>query len=186
MAEQKTIKMINGIDTEVMRSVMQSVQEDPSMARSNLRIRNKWINGSHNRSTISDFHAAGQDNPHEKPFVADADEPPLLAGKDKAAGPMEYLLHALAACLTSTLVYQAALRGIEIQEIESHLDGDLDVRGFTGLSDDVRKGYESIRVTFKIKTDEEDMEKLKELAKFSAVLDAVSNATPVDIQVQKK
>ncbi|MHC4173673.1 MAG: OsmC family protein [Planctomycetota bacterium] len=186
MAEQQTIKIVNGVDTEVLQNLIESVQGDPSLAKSNLRIDNKWVKGGHNQSTISDFYGAGQDISHEQTFVLDADEPPILAGEDKGASPMECLLHALAGCLTTTLVYHAAVRGIEIQEIESRLEGDLDIRGFMGLSEDVRKGFENIRVTFKVKTDEENIEKLKELTKFSAVFDAVSNTTPVDIQVEKK
>ena len=186
MAEQKTIKVMNGVDREVLQKLIESVQEDPALAKSRLRVNNKWVKGGHNRSTISDFYGAGQENLHEQTFVVDADEPALLAGQDKGASPMEYLLHALGACLTSALVYHAAMRGIEIQEIESHLEGDLDVRGFMGLSEDVRKGFENIRVSFKVRADEENIEKLKELAKFSAVLDAVSNSTPVSIEVQQK
>lgn len=186
MAEQKTMKIVNGVDSEVLQNLIEFVQRDPSLARSNLRINNKWIKGGHNQSTVTDFYGAGQDNLHEQAFVLDADEPPLLAGEDKGASPMEHLLHALAGCLTSTLVYHAAVLGIEIQDIESHLEGDLDIRGFMGLSEEVRKGYENIRVTFKVKTDEENIEKLKELMNFSAVLDAISNTTPVDIQVEKK
>jgi uncharacterized OsmC-like protein len=186
MAEPKTVKILNGVDTEVLQNLIESVQEDPSLAKSTLRIGNKWIKGDQNQSAVCDFYGAGQENSHEQTFVLDAGEPLLIAGEDKAASPMEYLLHALAGCLTSTLVYQAALNGIEIQEIESHLEGDLDVRGFMGISEDVRRGYSNIRAIFKVKTDEENLEKLKELTKFSAVFDAVSNATPVYIQVEKK
>lgn len=186
MAEQKTIKIVNGVDTEVLHNLIESVQEDPSLAKTNLRVRNKWIKGSHNQSTISDFYGAGQEIVHEQPFVLDADEPPILAGTDKGANPMEYVLHALAGCLTTTLAYHAAVGGIEIQEIESVLEGDLDIRGFMGLSEDVRKGFDNIRVTFKVKTDEENIDKLRELTKFSAVFDAISNPTPIDIQLEKK
>lgn len=186
MAEPKTVKILNGVDTEVLQNLIESVQEDPSLAKSTLRISNKWIKGDQNQSIVCDFYAAGQENSHEQTFILDTGEPLLIAGRDKAASPMEYLLHALAGCLTSTLVYQAALHGIEIQEIESHLEGDLDVRGFMGISEDVRRGYSNIRAIFKVKTDEENLEKLKELTKFSAVFDAVSNATPVYIQVERK
>jgi uncharacterized OsmC-like protein len=186
MAEQETIKTINGVDTQALEELIESVQEDPSLAKSTLRVRNKWIKADHSQTTVCDFYGAGQENSHEQTFVMDAGEPLLIAGKDEAASPMEYLLHSLAGCLTSTLVYQAALRGIEIQEIESHLEGDLDVRGFMGISDKVRKGYSNIRASFKVKTDEENLEELKELTKFSAVFDAISNATPIDIQVEKK
>ncbi|MHC4086896.1 MAG: OsmC family protein [Planctomycetota bacterium] len=186
MAEQKTIKIVNGVDTEVLQNLIGSVQEEPSLAKTNLRLRNKWIKGSLNQSTISDFYGAGQELLHEHTFVLDADEPPILAGGDKGANPMEYLLHALAGCMTTTLVYHAAAGGIEIQEIESQIEGDVDIRGFMGLSEDVRKGFENIRVTFRVKTNEENIDKLRELAKFSAVFDTISTATPVDVQVEKK
>jgi uncharacterized OsmC-like protein len=186
MAEQKTIKIVNGVDTEVLHNLIDSVQGDSSLAKTHLRVRNKWVKGGHNQSTISDFYGAGQELLHDQTFVLDSDEPPILAGEDKGASPAEYVLHALSGCLTTTLVYHAAVGGIEIQEIESQLEGDLDIRGFMGLSDDVRKGFENIRVTFWIKTDEENIDKLRELTKYSAVFDAISNPTPVDIQVKKK
>ncbi len=186
MAEQKTIKLVNGVDTEVLQNLIGSMQDDPSLGRCNLRIHNKWVKGSHNRSTVSDFYGAGRDIPHEQTFVLDVDEPPLLAGEDNWASPMEYLLHSLAGCLTSTLVYHAALSGIEIQEIESYLEGDFDIRGFMGVSEDVRKGFENIRVTFKVKTGEENIDRLRELTRFSGVFDTLINATPVDIKVEKK
>jgi uncharacterized OsmC-like protein len=186
MAEQKTIKIVNGVDTEVLQNLIGSVQEDSSLAKTYLRVRNKWVKGGHNQSTISDFYGAGQELLHEQTFVLDADEPPILAGQDNGASPMEYLLHALAGCLTTTLAYHAAVAGIEIQEIESQLEGDLDIRGFMGLSEDVRKGFENIRVTFRVKTDEENTEKLKELTKFSPVFNTISNPTPIDIQLEKK
>ncbi|MHC4309532.1 MAG: OsmC family protein [Planctomycetota bacterium] len=186
MAEQKTIKIVNGVDTEVLHNLIDSVQEDSSLAKTYLRVRNKWVKGGHSQSTISDFYGAGQELLHDKTFVLDADEPPILAGEDKGANPMEYVLHALAGCMTTTLAYHAAVGGIEIQEIESELEGDLDIRGFMGLSEDVKKGFENIRVTFWVKTDEENIEKLRELTKFSAVFDTISTATPIDIQVEKK
>ena len=96
---------------------------------------------------------------------------------------MEYLLHALAGCLTSSLVYHAALEDIRIEELEAELEGDIDLRGFLGISDDIRKGYQAIRVNFKVKTDAENLEKLKALTKFSPVFDVVSNGTKVDIQL---
>lgn len=83
----------------------------------------------------------------------DADEPPLLLGKDHAANPAEYVLHALVACLTTSLVYHAAARGIRIESVESTLEGDLDLQGFLGLSDQVRRGYKDIRVNFVVKSD---------------------------------
>ncbi|MGB6378445.1 MAG: OsmC family protein, partial [Syntrophobacteria bacterium] len=87
---------------------------------------------------------------------------------------VEYVLHALAACLTTTLVYHAALRGIELEEVESELEGDLDLRGLLGLSDEVQRGYQQIRVNFKVKTDAENIEKLKAFSKLSPVVETIS------------
>ena len=88
--------------------------------------------------------------------------------------------------MTTTIVYHAAVRGIKLDEVESELEGDLDMRGFLGISDEVRPGYEEIRVNFKVKTDLENLETLKELIRLSPVYDVVSNGTRVIVQIDKK
>ena len=184
MAEQTTIKIANGIDMDMLQETVSAIEKEPTLAKSRFRIRNKWIKGGHNRTTVGDFYAGGQRNSHKESFAIDADEPEILAGEDHAANPVEHLLNALASCLTTSMVYHAAVRGIEIQELESELQGNLDIRGFLGLSKDVRKGYETIRVTFKVRADTENLEKLRELTEFSPVFDVVSNGTNVDILVE--
>ena len=123
---------------------------------------------------------------HREEFHLDADEPPVLAGEDQGASPVEHLLNALAACMTTSMVYHAAVRGIQIEALESELEGDIDMRDFTGLAPEVRKGYQAIRVKFKVKTDEANLEKLKALTEFSPVFDVVSNGTQVDVTIEKK
>jgi hypothetical protein len=88
--------------------------------------------------------------------------------------------------MTTTMVYHAAVRGIKLDEVESELEGDLDLRGFFGISDDVRPGYQEIRVNFKVKTDLDNVETLKELTRLSPVYDVVSNGTRVIVQIEKK
>jgi len=117
------------------------------------------------------------------PFVLDADEPPVLLGEDAGANPVEYVLHALAACLTTTMVYHAAARGIEIQAVHSELEGDLDLRGFLGLSNEVRKGYHDIRVRMRVKS-QATPDMLRDLAQYSPVFDIVSNSLPVQVVVE--
>ena len=178
--------VINGVDVDRMADTIQAVQQNTSLATFKFRAKNRWISGGHNRSTIRSFYGAGkEDTLRVQPFVLDADEPPVLLGEDHASNPVEYVLHALAACLTTSLVYHAAGRGIRIESVESTVEGDLDLQGFLGLSDKIRRGYKEIRVHFTIKTDA-TAEQLKELTKFSPVHDIVSNPVPVSIQIDKR
>jgi uncharacterized OsmC-like protein len=113
----------------------------------------------------------------------DADEPAILAGADKGANPVEHLLHALASCLTTSMIAHAAVRGIRIEALESRLEGDIDLRGFLGLANDVPKGYTAIRATFRVKADPKDMPRIAELAQFSPVFNTLMRGTVVDVQV---
>lgn len=181
---QATINTVmNGVNVERLDQTIQAVQKDPGLAKSQFRAINRWVSGGHNRSTIQGFYAAGQeDTSRTRPFVLDADEPPVLLGQDKGANPVEFVLHALAACVTTSLAYHAAARGIRLESVESQLEGDIDLQGFLGLSDQVRRGYKEIRVKFSVKSDASP-EQLEELTKFSPVYDIVSNPVPVSISI---
>src|SRR5207247_9523465 len=143
--------------------------------------------GAHNRSTIRDFYAANQeDTSRSEEFVLDAGEPAILLGADTGPNPAEYLLHALAACLTTSLVYVAAARGVRLTEVESTLEGEMDVQGALGLSDDFRNGFEQIRVSFRVAGDAPE-EKLRELVaraqQRSAGFDMVASGVPVTVDL---
>lgn len=183
MSQAAITGVINGVDVDRLGATIQAVQQNTSLATFRFRAMNRWLDGGHNRSTIQSFYGAGQeDTVRTKPFALDADEPPVLLGKDQGANPVEHVLHALAACLTTSLVYHAAARGIHIESVESTLEGDLDLQGFLGISDRIRKGYKAIRVSLAVKSDAPP-EQLQELAKFSPVYDIVSNPVPVSIQI---
>lgn len=179
-------KIVNGVNVGAVESTVDAIKEKPDLAKFKFRLQNKWINGGHNHSTVSSFYGANQENSHLRTFELDADEPPILAGEDLGANPVEHLLNALAACLTTTLVYHAAIRGMRIDELESDLEGDIDLRGFLGLTNEVRRGYQNIRVNFKIKTEAENIEKLKALSKLSPVFDVTSHGTNVDVRIERK
>jgi len=181
-----TEKILNGVNIQTVENSVQAIEKDPGIAAFKFRLKNRWIDGGLNRASINSFFGARQENSRPEPFVLDADEPPMLAGRDLAANPVEYLLRALAGCMTTSMVYHAALRGIRIEELEADLEGDLDLRGFLGLSQDVRKGYENIRVTFRVKTDEKNLDRLKALSKLSPVLDTVANGTNIEIRIERK
>lgn len=185
MATQ-TKTICNGINMDDLMKTIRAMKEDAGMAQSHFRIRNKWLGGGHNRTTVGKFYSAKGEHEHGQTFKLDADEPPLLAGTDQGANPVEHLLNALAGCMTSSMVYHAAVNGIHIEELESEIEGDIDLRGFTGLDPNVRKGYQNIRVRFHVKADTDDMEKLESLAGFSPVFDICQHGTNVEVEVVPK
>ncbi|MFO7258436.1 MAG: OsmC family protein [Bacteroidota bacterium] len=182
----KTVR-INGFDLNDIVSTVEAIQTDPSIARFEFRAHNKWIQGGHNRSTIQGFYGGGQEDlSRKKPFVLDNSEPPILLGNNEGANPVEYILHGLAGCMTTTMVLHAAANNIQLESVESWLEGDLDVQGFLGLNDKVRNGYQQIRVTFTIKGDlkEEEKQKLESFVRMSPVYDIVTNKVPVVVKLQ--
>lgn len=184
MAQQHTATTINGIDIETLQNTVHAVQQDPSLGKCKFRATNKWVGGAHNRSRIDDFYAAGEERNHQQPFELDADEPPMLAGEDQAPNPVEYLLTALAGCVTTSMIAHAAVRGIHVEELESELEGDIDLRGFLGLANDVPKGYTNIRIKFRAKADAENIAKLRKLAEFSPVYNTLMYGVNVDVAVE--
>jgi len=175
----------NGVDTATLFATLDAVKAEPELGTFRFRASNRWIDGAHNRSTIKDFYAAGgEDTSRVEEFQLDAGEPAILIGTDTGPNPAEYLLHALAACLTTSLVYVASARGVRLTRVESRLEGDMDVRGALGLSNEVRNGFDQIRVSFEVEGDAtpEKLRELVERAKArSAVFDMVTNG--VDVQV---
>jgi len=177
----------NGVSTQQLYGTLDAIKADPSIAKFQFRARNRWIDGAHNRSTIQQFYGAGQeDGSRDEAFVIDAGEPAILLGTDTGANPAEFLLHALAACLTTSLVYVAAARKVRLTEVRSTLTGDMDVRGALGLSDEVRNGFTNIRVSFDVKgdaTEEKIQEVVARACRRSAVYDMVTNGVPVAVEV---
>ena len=184
MPQTVITERMNGVSTKQLEATVQGVQQDPALAAFRFRASNTWISGGHNRSTIKSFYGVGaEDTVRTRAFMIDAAEPPVLLGEDQAPNPVEFVLHALAACLTTSLVYHAAARGIRIESLESQLEGDLDLRGFLGLSGDVRSGFQQIRARFTVKSDA-TQEQLEDLTKFSPVYDTVAHPVPVSISIK--
>lgn len=180
-------RMRNGVNIDQMYGTLDAIKAQPDLAKFQFRARNKWLGGSHNRSTMKDFYAAGQeDSTRSMEFTADAGEPAILLGHDEGANPAEYLLHALAACLTTSVVYVASARGVQLHSVESTVEGEADVQGALGLSDEVRNGFTNIRVSFRVRADAPP-EKVREIVERarqrSFVYDVVSNGTAVAVAV---
>ncbi|HWF92003.1 MAG TPA: OsmC family protein [Terriglobales bacterium] len=185
---QKFSTIVNGVMVDDLFTTIDHIKATPAIAKFKFRVHNQWQGAARNISTVDKFYGATQELSHPKPFVLEADEPAILLGKDAAANPVEHLLHALASCLTTSMVYHAAARGVEIEEVESSLEGNLDLHGFLDLDKNVRKGYQGIRVNFKIKANVTD-EKLQEIAKlgsgYSPVFDSLTNGVPVSVTAER-
>lgn len=177
---------INGIHMETLLGTVNAIKQEPDLGQCKFRARNTWLGGSRNCTTITGFYGAKQEIEHKQTFELHADEPPILAGSDEGANPVEHLLNALAGCVTTSMVAHAAVRGINIEELECELEGDIDLRGFLGLADDVPKGFTDIRVKFKVKADVDNMEQLKKLTAYSPVFNTITQGANVDIQVEAK
>jgi uncharacterized OsmC-like protein len=177
---------INGVDTATLFGTLDAVKAQPGIAKFQFRAANTWVNGTHSRSTFSGFFGAGQELQHRQVTSVEADHPEVLTGEDHAPTPVEHLLHAIAACLTGGLVNIAAARGVHLTQVTSTVEGDIDLLGILGMSDDVRNGYEQIRVSFHIEgdADEATLRGLVEQSRRrSAVYDVLTNPTPVVIDV---
>ena len=178
--------VINGVDLVALKETINAIQAKPELAAFQFRNRNQWLNAGHNRSTIKSFYGVCQeDTTRKKPFIMEADEPPVLLSKDQGANPVEYVLHALAACMTTSIAYHAAARGIRVEKMQSRLEGDIDLQGFLGLDENVSKGYQKICVHFEIETDGTESQ-LRECMCFSPVYSMISKALPVEVSFDLK
>jgi uncharacterized OsmC-like protein len=178
--------IVNGVDLGTLGGTVSAIQSDPELGACHFRATNQWVDGTLNRSTVSGFYGAKQEIAHKQNFGLVADEPAILAGNDDGANPVEHLLHALASCMTTSIIAHAAVRGVSIKELESELEGDIDLNGFLGLSEATPKGFTKIRVKFHVRADHKDMETIRALPDFSPVLNTLIQGVPVDVTVDQK
>jgi uncharacterized OsmC-like protein len=180
--------IVNGVEVDDLSKTIDAIKATPAIAKFNFRIHNQWLDASRNRTAVDTFYGAGQEQSRSTPFVLEAGEPPVLLGTDAAANPVEYLLHALAACMTTSMVYRAAARGVHIEEVESSLEGDIDLQGFLELDNNVRNGFQGIRVNFKIKADVPD-EELQDVCQLGPghppVFDSLTKGVPVSVTAER-
>ncbi|MGE3959698.1 MAG: OsmC family protein [Vicinamibacterales bacterium] len=178
---------LNGLDTQAMVETVTALKANPTLAKFEFRARNRWVSGGENRSTIKDFYGAGaEDTSRTEAFEFTNGEPPVLLGHNEGANPVEFLLHALAGCVTTTTVLHATARGIEIESISTRLVGNIDLQGLLAL-DDVAPGYESIRVEMDIKAKNASAAELDALVGFAQEHSPVCNTVcrPVPVIVER-
>jgi uncharacterized OsmC-like protein len=180
--------IVNGVNVGQLVTTVNAIQQNPDLARFTFRAHTEWIGGGHSRTTVQGFYSAGQeDTSRSKPFILEGDEPPVLLGGNAGPNAVEAVLHALASCLAVGFAYNAAAQGIAVEGLSFHLEGDLDLHAFLGLSENVRPGCEGIRVTYRVKSDA-PRAKIVELCdyvqKTSPVLDIIRNPVPVTVSLK--
>lgn len=182
----KNEKTMNGLNLEQLTQTVQVLTDDPKLAQFEFRARNTWISGGENRSSIKDFYGAGQeDTSRTSAWEFINGEPPVLLGNNEGANPVEFLLHALAGCVTTTTVVHAAARGITIHKLSTELEGTIDLQGMLALDEDVSAGYRNINIRMDIEADCSEAE-LDDLLAFvrghSPVCTTVCRPVPVTIE----
>ena len=181
-------KIVNGIDTGRLFETIELIKQKPDIAKFKFRAKNRWVDGTYNQGFVKDFYGAGAEDDTRDETVFEIDEPPVLLGGNKGSNPVEYLLVALSGCLTTSLVAHAAARGVKVNAVQSRYEGDLDLRGFLGISESVPVGYQEIRVYFKIDADipDEKKEELVQMAqKYSPVFNTITKSAPVAVRLEK-
>ena len=180
---------LNGVNTPVLMATINAVKDNPSLANFQFRASSRWVDGTYSESSVESFSGAGGEHNHQTRFTLGADHPAVLVGQDRGMTPVEFLLHGLAMCITAGIGNIAAARGITLSSVESRVEGDIDLRGILGLSDQVRNGYQNIRITFDIAGDAPP-EKLRQIVEQSrarsAVFDVLTNGVPVNVSINAR
>ena len=184
----RTQQVLDGVNLGKMDKLTDELKGDHNLAKFKFRVSNKWVDGAHCKSIIRSFYGHGQEDfSRSHSFVLEADEPDILLGRDHGPNATEALLHSLAACLNTTFICHAADRGIEINQLELDLEGQIDLRGFLDFDDETKRGFQDIRVTIKAKStaSPEELQQLCELAKKnSPVFNMITNPTPVSVELK--
>lgn len=176
--------MRNGVNVTALGATIKAIGKQPELAQFKFRARNQWDNGAHNVATVDSFYGTCQEMEHKQPLTMHADEPPVLLGEDNGANPVEYVLAGLSGCMTTTLAYHSASRGLKIESIESEYEGDIDLHGLLDLDPNVRPGYREIRVKFRVKGDADEAT-IQELVRKSPVYDTLANPVRIKVEVHK-
>lgn len=181
-------KFVDGINVTRLENTIETIRKNPEPAQFKFRLHNEWVDGCHAFSVIKDFYGAErEDSTRQYSFIMHADEPDVLLGTNYGPNPTETVMHALACCVGSALIFNAASMGVKIDKMEVDVEGDIDIRGFLGVKDEIRRGLQNIRMNFKISSDA-PQSKLQELVdlgqKYSPVFDIVTNPVPVSVMLE--
>jgi uncharacterized OsmC-like protein len=180
------IKADNGVNVEALLGARAALTETPDAARFKWRATCNWVRGTHSRTTVQGFYGLGAEQSRGKTFRYDADHPELFAAEDNGATPVEYVLVALASCLTAGIASVAQHRNIQLRSIRATIEAGMDMQGILGIDSDVRNGFDGIKVKFYVDADATRAEIAALVAQSqrrSAVFDIVTNPTAVAVEV---
>lgn len=179
-------KLVNGVDVNKLDSMKKAIEQDPDMATYTFRAVNEWVEGAQNKTVVHRFEGGNEQFERDRPFVIQSDEPHILLGADSAPNAIVFLLHSLASCLSVSIVYNAAERGIVLDKLSIAMEGDLDIHGFLGLSTEVRPGFQDVRIKVNVASDASKAE-LEDLVRYSQkispILDSLRNRIPVEVDL---
>jgi uncharacterized OsmC-like protein len=176
----------NGVNVQALLDARQALTGAPEAAQFTWRASTEWVNGTHSQSTVEGFHGLGSEQLHRSTFTFDADHPEVFASEDKGATPVEYVLVALASCLTAGVAAVAQNREIQLRSVKATIEGDMDILGILGADPEVRNGFDGIRVRYEIDADaspEEIAGLVAQSQKRSAVFDIITNPTNVAVEL---
>ena len=176
----------NGVNVQALLDARKALSDAPEAAKFQWRASCKWINGTHSRSTIRNFFGLGGEQKHRTEFSFDADHPEIFASEDKGPTPVEYVLVGLTSCLTAGIAAVAQNRGIQLRSVTATIEGSMDMQGILGIDQDVRNGFDDIKVKYQIDADatpDEIKALVAQSQKRSAVFDIITNPTAVSVEV---
>src|SRR5215469_12703927 len=176
----------NGVNVQALLGAREALSASPEAAQFTWRASCTWRNGTHSHSTVAGFSGLGAEQQHRVTYEFDADHPEIFASEDNGATPTEYVLVALASCLTAGVAAVAQNREIQLRNVSATIDAGMDVRGILGMDSDVRNGFSDIKVTYDIDADaspDEIKALVAQSQKRSAVYDVITNPTNVSVEV---
>jgi uncharacterized OsmC-like protein len=176
----------NGVNVQALLDARKALSDAPEAAKFQWRASCKWISGTHSRSTVRNFFGLGAEQKHRTEFSFDADHPEIFASEDKGPTPVEYVLVGLTSCLTAGIAAVAQNRGIQLHSVTATIEGSMDIQGILGMDQDVRNGFDGIKVKYEIDADatpDEIKAVVAQSQKRSAVFDIITNPTDVRVEV---
>ncbi len=180
---KKLDHIVNGVNTDAIVNIATHMAQDDNFGQFRFRADNQWINGSPSRTSIKNFYAGnGEQTERSQPLVVHADQPTFLARENTAPNAVEHYLNSLVSCLNTTIVAHASVQGIQRETLNITAEGEMDARGFFGVSNEVNRGYNKINVDIRAKTDT-DEETLRNMLNYSPVYEMVSKAIPVEVKI---